>query len=392
MKVALLDPGGFTPDYDAALASALASAGGDVDLIAAPSPWFGWPRPEGYRLELAFARALAGAPAALARWRPLRRMLRALSFPGDWRRLDRRFQRRPPDVVHLQWSLAPRFERAWLARWRRRGSAIVVTVHNPRRRGGDRGPTAASVSLAASSDGALFLSRWAAAEAARTGDPPRRHAVIPHGLGPPPGYSRAEARARLGLPEEIPIVLLAGLLRPYKGIDLLAEAFREVARTLPAARLWLAGRPCPPWRPTARRLAAPELAERLLLETRTLTSEELELRLVASDVVVLPYREASQSGVGSLALACERAVVVARSGGLPELVGEEDATLAVTAGDAPELAGALIRLLGDREGADRIGRRLRSRALERGAGWREVAAAHVDFYGGCLAALRGESA
>lgn len=381
MRVLLVDPAAFTPAYDHGLAAALAAAGSEVELATAPFRLAPPSAPAGYVRRVAFARPLAAPPRLpLARRGGARRALRAALYPIDLARLLAACRRRPPEVVHLQWSLAPALERVWLAALARRGAARVVTVHNPGPRRGDRGATARAVRLVADAERSIVLSRWAGARLEAAGASAGRIAVVPHGIGGPPAVERAAARARLALPAAAPVALCAGLLRPYKGLEVALAAFREVAAALPTATLVVAGFAPEGSAALAARVAELGLAARVRLELRWLSELDLECHLAACDVVVLPYLEASQSGIGSLAISCERAVVASRVGGLSEMVGEEESGLLVAPGEPAALASALLPLLADRERADAVGVRLRRRALDAGAGWPDVAAATLAAY------------
>lgn len=389
MRVLLVDPAAFTPSYDQALAAALGAAGAEVELATAPR-WHGpAAAAAGHARRPAFSRLLARGPAArLARFGAARRAVRAASYPLDLLRLAAAAQRTPPDVVHWQWSLAPAFERGILGWLARRGAAVVVTVHNPRPRAGDRGATARAIGLAPRADRLITLSHWARAELVACGVDAARVDVVPHGLAPPEAGGRGAARRRLGLPETAPVALVAGLLRAYKGTEIALRAFAEVARELPQARLAIVGLPAAGAPPVARRVRELGLDAAVRLELRYLPDAELALWIAACDVAVLPYLEASQSGIGSLAIANERAVVASRVGGLSEMVGEEESGLLVAPGEPAQLARALADLLRDRARADAVGRRLRQRAIAAGAGWSDVARATLAVYERALAAGR----
>jgi len=392
VKVLLVDPAAFTPGYDHALASALAAAGGEVELATAPFRLAAPPPAAGYRRRVAFARPLAEPRlASLARLGAPRRALRGALYPLDLARLLATSHRRPPAVVHLQWSLAPTLERAWLATLARRGAARVVTVHNPAPRRGERGASARAVRLAGDAERLIALSRWAGARLEAAGVDAARIAVVPHGIGEPPAVDRATARQRLVLPAHAPIALCAGLQRSYKGLEVALAAFREVGAALPEARLLVAGFAPDGGEAIAARVAALDLSRQVHLELRWLSDAELELHLAACDVAVLPYLEASQSGIGSLAISSERAVVASRVGGLSEMVGEEENGLLVAPGEPAALTSALVPLLADRERADAVGRRLRQRALAAGAGWTEVATATLAHYRAAVASRSVEA-
>jgi glycosyltransferase involved in cell wall biosynthesis len=347
MRIALVDPGAFTPESDARTAEALAGAGCQVTLRTAPFVHGGPPATSGYGRSFDFARPLAWpALRALARFGPLRRAVRAAAYPLDWRRLSRTTAR-GDRIVHLLWSLDPARDGARLARLRCRGIRTVVSIHNPLPRPGDPARLARLEPLLAGADAVVVHSEAARAALAGRRPPPGALRLVPPAIPVRPlGLERRlSARARLGLPADAPVALFFGLLRPYKGLDLLIEAFAGVARRLPAARLLISGAPRRPLGPLRRAVAEAGLTPRVDLEPRYLDPEEAVDRFAAADVVVLPYLAASQSGVLGDALGYARAVVATRVGGLPEMVEDGSSGRLVPPGDAGALAAALGDLL-----------------------------------------------
>lgn len=398
MRVVMIDPGAFTPFHDDALCRALAAAGCEVELVTAPFVYHPWPAAVGYARRESFAGGAGGNGTALRGLRILRRLRRAAAYPLAWRRLVRELERRPPEIVHLQWSLLPAVERRALRRVRAVGVAWVETVHNARPHGGEWsflpsgsapcGEADAWVALSAATAATLAAEHPAMAERVRL-IPPGIDAPAgfrPAGPGRPEGLAEpaagalaAAARARLGLDAAAPVALFLGLIRPYKGLDLLLEAFAGVVRGLPEARLVVAGLPRPSFRPYARQIARLGLGERVRTDLRYLPQDVMDDYLAAADLVVLPYRGASQSAVLGAALARDRPVVASATGGLPEMLPEAAAEMLVPAGDVAALARAMSRLLGDRAGAAELGRRAGRVARQRFS-WAGSAAATVELY------------
>ncbi len=203
------------------------------------------------------------------------------------------------------------------------------------------------------------------AEALRSAFPALPVALVPHPSEPRSRLlPRGEARHLLGLSEGAageergPLFLFSGLLRPYKGWDLLLEAFAAVRREVPAARLVLAGEP---WG-DARRLREGGLPDGVRGELRYLAEEERDLWLDACDAVVCPYRDATGSGIAADALAHGRPLIGTRVAGLLEVVEEGVSGLLVPPGDPGALAAAMVRFA--KEGL--------GEALERGAAARRA--------------------
>ena len=150
------------------------------------------------------------------------------------------------------------------------------------------------------------------------------------------------------------MILFFGLLRPYKGIDTLLEAFRRVE----GAELWIVGNPRMDVEPL-RELAA-EAPGRVRFLTRFVDDAEIPAIFRRADVVVLPYRDAEQSGVLYTGLAFGKPMVLSAVGGFPEVAAAGAARL-VPPGDPAALAAALARA-GRRRRRPRRARRRRRAA------------------------------
>lgn len=173
--------------------------------------------------------------------------------------------------------------------------------------------------------------------------PGARVAIVPHPSEPRAVIpDRAVARARLGVPLDAPVFLFSGLLRPYKGWDVLLDAFPAVRKEFPDALLVLAGEP---WG-EARDLPARAPAG-VRLELRYQEESERAEWFAACDAVVCPYRHATGSGIAADALAFSRPVIGTAVDGLLGIVEDERSGLLVTPGDPDAFAAAMIRFVRD---------------------------------------------
>ncbi len=199
--------------------------------------------------------------------------------------------------------------------------------------------------------------------------------VIPHGnyVGAYENrISRAEARDRLGLPQDGRVFAFVGWVRPYKGIGELIEAFRSLPDT--GARLVVAGRPVDDAFATEiSQLAAAD--PRVLLRLGFVPDNDLQLYLNAADAVALPYREIFTSGSVLLALSFGRAVIAPRRGCLGDVVDDTDAILY----DAAEPDG-LSQALRRAAAADLAAMGTNARARADDFGWGHIADLTLDLY------------
>jgi glycosyltransferase involved in cell wall biosynthesis len=167
-----------------------------------------------------------------------------------------------------------------------------------------------------------------------------RIAIIPHGHyrgAYPDGVTRAEARAKLALPEEAKVIAFVGWVRTYKGVWELLEAFENLDE--PLARLVIAGRAID-GAYAARLTAAAKGDERIHLSLDFVPDEELQVYLRAADVVATPFLEIFTSGSVLLAMSFERAVIAPRRGCVTDVLDEEGGIL-YDADDPRGLEGAL---------------------------------------------------
>ena len=200
---------------------------------------------------------------------------------------------------------------------------------------------------------------------------PQRVTVIPHGEysffesagleGDGEPSDREQARRSLGLGPRDEVALFFGYIREYKGLDVLLEAWPTVAEARPAARVVVAGDPVQLG--PERRTELKRWATRVGAVHRFgyIPFADVSRYFAAADVLVMPYRHISQSGVLYLALALGVPVVATRVGALPEMLRDGESALLVAPESPDELARALIRTLGDaglRECLARGGRRI----------------------------------
>jgi glycosyltransferase involved in cell wall biosynthesis len=371
MRVHLVDPAAYTPPYDHALAGALARAGTTVELITGRFPHGPVPREEGYEVRERFYRR-----ASRPRLRPgARRAARAAEHLPDMLAYRREADR--ADVVHYQWLPIPALDRRLLVRRRPR----VFTMHWRLPEGGTR-IARTLTGLLAEMDAVVVHTEHGAGRLERDfGVPADRLRVIPHGAF---DYLTRQQN-EVPLPEELrevegPVILAFGLVRPYKGTDVLLEAFRQIE----GAELWVVGAPRMPMEPLHALAAG--VSGRVRFVERFITDPEIPAFMRRADLVVLPYRNIEQSGVLYTALAFGRPLVLSAVGGFPEIAEHSAARLF-----PPEHAGALrdvlAELLADREAREALGAAAAEAAGTRYS-WDGIAKSTIDLYGELLSRPR----
>lgn len=344
MRVRLVDPPAYTPPYDHALAGALALAGARVELVTSRPTYEPLTAPPGVALREDFYRRAMARPRSTG----ARRALRLAEHVPDMVR--HRDEGRDADVVHYQWLTLEALDAFLLAR----GAPRVFTSHNVLRRGTGRVREQAARLVVARCDAVIaHTAAGGRALVERFGADPARVHVIPHGAFEGLARQPAETPLEPSLAAvEGPVVLCFGVLRPYKGVDVLLEAFRELDE---GAELWIVGRPWMDVAPLRRAAAAARGTVRFV--DRYVADAELPALFRRADVVVLPYRHIDQSGVLYTALAFGKAMVLSDVGGFSEVAREHGAAELFPAGDPDALRAALERLLSDPQARTQLERR-----------------------------------
>ena len=265
--------------------------------------------------------------------------------PWSWRAAAARLERFAPGLVILKWWLpffAPAFASA-VGPLRRRGTRVVLVCDNlvpHERRPGD---LALTRWMLRNSDGYLVMSESVERDLDRLkpGAPRRRvrhplYAQFDRGR-----FTRASARERLGLDPDAEVVLFFGYVRRYKGLDVLLDAWPAVRARRPATLL-VAGEFYEDPAPYRAQIAAAGGAPGIRLMDRYLSDAEVEAAFKAADVVVLPYRSATQSGVTHVAYALGVPVITTDVGGLAETVRAGETGRVVPPEHPAALAEAIV--------------------------------------------------
>ena len=267
--------------------------------------------------------------------------------PFSWQGSRRRALEHEADV----WIL-PYWTWAWsgLYRWLLRGRRppVVAVAHNPADHGAGALQRSAARSVLQRCDAVFTHAKILEEEmaAAYSSVPTASYPLPPPEIGELP--LREEARRQLDIPADRKMALFLGLIRSYKGVDLLLEAISRQ----PLDSSWLqvvAGEAWEDLGPALeRQLRALGIEDRVQLRLGWVPEPEVLLLLAAADLVVLPYRSGSQSAVAPLALAAGLPVLSTRVGGLPEIVHDGVNGVLVKPGSVDELARAFTELDSDK--------------------------------------------
>ncbi len=362
IRVQVVDPSAFTPPYDHALCSGLAAAGVRVQLITSRFAYGSVPAVDGYAVCELFYRHALGAPGSR-----LRTASKLLEHVPDMLRYGR--VARAADIAHFQW-----LDLQWLDGHLLPRLPLVLTAHDLLPREPRVGQAAAQRRLYDAVDAVIVHSDYGRGRlVGRLGVEPGKVHVVHHGAFEHLTRQPIESP----LPAELaavraPVVLFFGLLRPYKGLEALLEAWRGV----PEAELWIVGRPRMTVEPLLERAPA-----NVRFVPRFVSDSELPAYFRRADLVVLPYVRTERldfSGVLATALAFGKSIVVSDVGGFPELAAIGAVRL-VAPNDPGALRESLTDLLSDPGERARLG--AAALAAARGSySWGEAARRTIEVY------------
>lgn len=348
----MLDPDGFTPDYNRGLAGNLASAGWTVHCVGfSTTPPDAFPKGTS-RMEPAFHSTLKNISGrnslSAIHHRLLRRSVKAALYPYELSLFMRRLFRTKPGILHVQWAPEPPLDVLLWRLLKRRGWGIVYTAHDPGSLPGSPHQLLGNWVnlLCASADGVVVHSMNALQILQQRQAHFKVVRVIPPGADSIQlNVDRAQARAVLNLPDDADVILFFGFVKRYKGLHVLLKALPHILGRRKNAFLVIAGE----WQD--RRSIYRELIDRSGLRNRIIIRDEyipdaeVPQYFKAANVLALPYTDASSSGVLLKAYVLGCPVVASRVGGIPELVDDGRSGILVEPNDPQSLASALSHLL-----------------------------------------------
>lgn len=269
--------------------------------------------------------------------------------PFNWIKTAWRINRLKPDVLLLQWwhpYFAPCYY--FLTRLCRK-TKIVFTCHNvfPH----ERFPLDRILTrmVLKSGDGFIVHSRSERAELLTVKKEPK-YVVTPHptyNAFKLQGMSRELARDILKISNDTPVLLFFGFVRKYKGLDYLLEAMPQILSEIPDVQLWIVGDFGDDREEYVSVIAERKLENNIRLVEGYIPDKEVEPYFAASDLVVLPYISATQSGIIQIAYGFDKPVIATEVGGLPDVVDDGNTGYLVPPKNSGAIAEKVVKFFAE---------------------------------------------
>lgn len=383
MKVAMLDPSFFTLPYDHHVCEALHNQGHEVRLYGRPLRRTEILPPHTYRVHTFFYR-LSEKLSNRFQSR-LTTSVKGLEHIVDMGRLLKELREVRPDVIHVQWFPLPLVDRYFLARLRRI-APVVLTVHDTKPFHGS--PTSRLqllgwASILNEADHLIVHTEYSRSQLVNMGLTGAKVSVVAHGVLTPVRHVASEDPSQLCSDNE-KIILMFGGIKPYKGVDLLLQAYAELpAHVQSSCKIWIAGRPMMDVRPLLELAETLGVSSAIKWDLRYVPEDELPRLFQAAYMVAFPYRDIDASGVLMMALPYGKPIVATSVGGFGDVIQNGVHGFLVPPGDPSALAAAMERILEDPALASEMGgqnRRLAGETLS----WDTIAERTAKIYAAVL--------
>jgi glycosyltransferase involved in cell wall biosynthesis len=265
--------------------------------------------------------------------------------PLNWLKVGKSISRERPDLVIIKYWLpfmGPCFGTILRQIKRNKHSKVVCILDNVIPHESRPGDVAFTKYFLKPVDAFISMSQEVLRDLKKFTDKPVR--LSPHPVfdnyGDP--VARETAIQRLNLSADKKYILFFGFIRKYKGLDILLHAMNDTRIKELGIELLVAGEYYGDQEFYEQIIREHQLQGRVRLFTDFIPNEEVKYYFSASDLVVLPYRSATQSGITQIAYHFEKPMVVSNVGGLPEVV-PNGRTGYVCQPEAGEVADAIIQ-------------------------------------------------
>ena len=297
-----------------------------------------------------------------------------------------RFLFSPPDVVHVQYLPMLKWRvplDLWFLKYcRKRGAKIILTVHDLMPHDTTESYQQTFYKLYAMVDGIIChsdnIKNRLQMEFAV---PEEKISVIPHGpffYDLPTSENRALLRT-FEIDPDRKMILWQGIIFPYKGIDLLLRAWREVEAADDGVDLMIAGTGAPEFLDQIRKQIVELGLKRVELHFRFITTEELVALYRAADIVVYPYRAITTSGALATGLALGKTIVASDLPVFREALKDGENARLVDVTQEGRLASVLSELVRNAEQRTRLAEKVRDMNFGDGT-WQNIARATFTTY------------
>lgn len=258
---------------------------------------------------------------------------------------------------------------------RKRGIKVISILHNVTPHESRFGDKALSKYFLKQNDGVVVLNEKSRSDLLSF-KPDIKHIVHPHPFYTHYGNKirQEEARKKLNIFEDMKVILFFGLIRDYKGLNILIDALKILDESY---FLIIAGESYESFEKYENRIKELKLEKRVKLSVSYIPDVDVPLYFSASDVCILPYKSGTQSGITGISYHFDLPVIVTDVGGLKESV-EDGKTGLVVGGPSPLSLALAIKMYFDENMKKRFAPNIAEYKKEHS--WKNLAEDIILFY------------
>lgn len=278
-----------------------------------------------------------------------RQVLRALEYPIDLLRLVGYVKSEKPQIVHYNWIRLPKMDYLFIRYLKSKNIKVIYTAHNFLPHNSEDRFFKDYFKIYKSIDIIITLTEYVKnLIVQKMGVSEEKIIVVPHVNYAPivqfycknPNVKEAKKNV------EQKTILFFGSISPYKGLDILIRSFKRVKESYPNCILKICGNSSEDFSKYNNLIENLEIDnDSIKLDIRFITMRESIEILKEADLVVLPYKNSSQSGVIPFANTLGVPVVATRVGGIPEMIKEGVSGYCIKPDDPDSLAEKIVELL-----------------------------------------------
>jgi len=371
MRVAMLDPGGFSPPYTHALCDALGSSDVTVRLFTTASRMFSFDTDTYTRSDFFYSisnRLSAELPRS-------RLALKGIEHSWNSIRLIRELDSWNPDIIHFQWFPLPLVDNVLIRRLRTI-APVVHTVHDSNPYLGNPSSSVQFLGgrrVRKNVDHLIAHTAYTQTQLCNSGIEAESVSVVPHGLlhEPPETTSNSCPNHQ---------ILFFGSIKPYKGLETLVDAFGKLPLSIrDQTSLHIAGRPQMDLEPLRVLVEQHGVGDQINWSLGHVPTASITSLFTSATLVALPYNQIDHSGVLMTAIAHGVPVVAFAVGGIPETITDGVHGHLVPPQDAEAFANAMARILSDSSHRSQLAAGMRNLRTEVPT-WMEIADRTISVY------------
>lgn len=374
MRIALIDPSLFTPDYDFMFASALQNVGATVDLYG--------PTGKEFNSSFKYIPFFYGFVNTSKIPKVLKLLFKGAEHIKNMYQLVATLRAAKYDAIHFQWTPLPIVDIYFLKKIHK-FCKIILTVHDPIPFNGNPSSKLQLIgwrSLLKTFDQLIVHTEVGKGILLEYGIKSKNISVIPHGIAKFPNtgvkYHVYESSWR----HSLTTILFFGQIKPYKGIDILIDSLGLLdTDVLSKLRVIIAGNVKCNIDKLENLAKEKKVDSAIYWDLRFISEQELDDMLTRADILVFPYRAIDASGAFMAAVAYGKAVIASNLGVFKEIIVDGENGYLVDVESVEKMASYLSLLVNDKNKLEKIGLELGKIAVGKYS-WKNIAKATICLY------------